>query len=167
MVHPGPVICNASVVERAVSDFRLFSEERLTPSLVEIVAALDNERLSLCKAFGIDAMSFEQEFHRLGMVEEGTALRDCLHIEMLSQLFGPFSLKERHLDEDVPFGLVAWCSIGELLGVPTPISHAICVIASTLNNTDYFSTGSTLERLGIDPTWSAGRLKRFLEVGSV
>ena len=117
MLHPGPVICNASVVERAVSDFRLFSEESLTPSVVEIVAALDNERLSLCKAFGIDAMKFEQEFHRLGMVEEGTALRDCLHIDLLSQLSGPFSLKERHLDEDVPFGLVAWCAIGELLGV--------------------------------------------------
>jgi opine dehydrogenase len=167
VMHPGPMICNASRVESASPEFRLFAEENMTPAVVNVVESLDHERLHLCKAVGVDAMPFNEECHRLGLVPKGTPLAECLRIELLTQLPGPFSLRARHLSEDVPFGLAAWCAIGEMVGVPMPLAHACCALASTLNQEDYLTTGASLSGFGMDPSWTVDRLKTFLVEGHV
>ncbi len=166
LLHPGPMICNASSVERTAEGFGLFRQESITQSVVNIVEALDRERLALCRVLDIEAVPLEAEFHRQGFTERGTPLLECLHTELLAQLPGPFSLTERHLSEDVPYGLVAWYTLGELLGVATPVAHACCVVASVLNQEDYLLTGASAQRSGLDRSWGATELKRYLSEGS-
>ena len=107
---------------------------------------------------GIEATGVISGFARI-------ALSECLHTELLDRINGLFSLQERHLSEDVQFGLVAWCSLGGLLGVATPVSYACCVLASVLNQEDYLSNGAILERLGINRSWNVDELRVFLKEG--
>ncbi len=169
--HPPPTICNAALIERSVSGFRLFSEEANTPAVVNVIGELDKERLALSKALDIPAVPFEEEIYRVGFNPEGKegvlSLYEAIHTEKLANLEGPFTLKARHLTEDIPYGLVVWCALGEMLGVPTPVSRACCVLASALNQEDYFSTGNSLEKMGIDPSWSVEQLKTFLRDGEL
>jgi len=76
-------------------------------------------------------------------------------------------LKARHLTEDIPYGLVVWCALGEMLNVPTPVSRACCVLASALNQEDYLQWVIRWIKMGIDPSWSVEQLKIFLREGAV
>jgi opine dehydrogenase len=55
----------------------------------------------------------------------------------------------RYINEDLPFGLRPWSSIGRLWGIPTPTIDAVIQIASTMLGTDYFTRGITVDDLGI------------------
>jgi opine dehydrogenase len=90
---------------------------------------------------------------------------ESMHTEKLEQVPGPYSLDARHLTEDVPYGLVTWASLGRMLSVPTPASDAIITLASVLNGEDYWALGRTVDKMGINPTWSKVRLKEYLEEG--
>ncbi len=62
-------------------------------------------------------------------------------------------------------GLVFYCSLGELLGVPTPTSHAVVRMGSVISGVDYFAEGSrTLSSLGLDGM-SVDELKAYLDTG--
>jgi opine dehydrogenase len=63
-------------------------------------------------------------------------------------------------------GLVAWSSLGEFLGVPTPVTDSVVTIAAVLNAEDYWKTGRTLDKVGIKPSWSLEQLKKFMKEGS-
>jgi len=169
--HPPPTICNAALIERATSGFRLFSEEANTPAVVNVIAELDKERLALSMALGIPAVPFEEEIYRVGFNPAGKegvlGLYEAIHTEKLANIEGPFTLKARHLTEDIPYGLVVWCALGEMLNIPTPVSRACCVLASALNQEDYFATGNSLEKMGIDSTWRLEQLKTFLREGKL
>ena len=67
-------------------------------------------------------------------------------------------LDARHLTEDIPHGLVTYCELGRLTGIPTPVSEAIVTIASGLLDRDFRAEGRSLEKLGFDPSWDVGRL---------
>jgi opine dehydrogenase len=61
----------------------------------------------------------------------------------------PSAVDTRYVNEDLPFGLVPWTSIGRAWGVPTPTIDAIIQIASIMLNVDYFQKGLSAEDLGI------------------
>ena len=68
------------------------------------------------------------------------------------------------ITEDVPYGLVPWASLAEKLGVETPIMRALIALASAVNETDYWSVGRSLERLGMGGM-SVEEVKSFVETG--
>jgi opine dehydrogenase len=61
----------------------------------------------------------------------------------------PSHLRMRYLNEDVPMSLVPMASVGRRFGIETPAIDAVIQMASTLNETDYWAHGRTVERLGI------------------
>ncbi|MCX5971073.1 MAG: NADP transhydrogenase subunit alpha, partial [Coprothermobacterota bacterium] len=62
---------------------------------------------------------------------------------------------------------VTYSSLGKMLGVPTPVSDALTVMTCTLNATDYWKEGRTVEMLGLDPNWSLEQLQTYLYEGTV
>ena len=62
----------------------------------------------------------------------------------------PRSLRVRYLIEDVPTGLVPIVSLARLAGLEAPVSEAITNIAGALLGTDFWQTGRTLARLGLE-----------------
>ena len=59
-------------------------------------------------------------------------------------------MQARYITEDLPFGLVPRCELGRLVGVPTRVIDGIVSLGSSVCQEDYWSTGRTLESLGLD-----------------
>ncbi len=171
ITHPAPMICNAARIERGDSTFHLFDKEANTPAVVNLIYRIDRERMALSQALGIPAYTLEEEICHVGWNPAGHArdevlpLYDAIHTEFLEICEGPFKLNTRHLTEDIPLGLFTYCELGRMLNVPTPVSDALVTIASGLLDRDFRAEGRSLERLGIDSTWSVPRLFQYLETG--
>jgi opine dehydrogenase len=172
ITHTGPMICNAARIDSGYGkeEFHLFGRDENPSAVCNIIEAVDRERMALAQAIGIEAVPLEVE-HTRNKYNPGHAgdtvlpMYESMHTEKLERVPGPYTLKARHLTEDVPYGLVTWASLGRMLGVPTPVSEAIITLASILNHEDYWKMGRTVERLGIDPAWSKERLLHYLEEG--
>jgi len=148
LIHPGPVLLMAASIESGNNFiYRLF-----TPSVLRVVESTFQERNAILEALGLKELySFEQ-------------LKKLLADPGIQQLTGPSDMHQRFITEDCPMGLVALTSLGDLVGVPTPICKAIITLISEVIGTDYFKEGRNLERLGISGL-SLDQLKRFLDEG--
>ena len=172
ITHTGPMITNAARIDSGYrkKEFHLFGRDENPPAVCNIIEAIDRERMALAEALEIEAFPLEVE-HTRNKYNPGHAgdqvlpMYESMHTEKLEQVPGPYSLDARHLTEDVPYGLVTWASLGRMLSVPTPASDAIITLASVLNGEDYWALGRTVDKMGINPTWSKVRLKEYLEEG--
>ena len=69
---------------------------------------------------------------------------------MPSRAKGPVVVDSRYISEDVPQGLVMLESIGQHLGVATPVCTALIEIATAALGRDLRAEGRTLETLGAE-----------------
>ncbi len=158
VVHPAPVLLSTSVIESS-DDFYLY-RDGITDGVKRVMIAMDNERIAVRKACGIDAPHygyhqfepfdvFEDFFGKGGLVETGYKLK------------GPTSMKDRYITDDVPYGLVFYSTVGKKVGVETPICDGIINLASVINEEDYWKTGANVEKMFIGG-WDIKKLTRFL-----
>ena len=77
----------------------------------------------------------------------------------------PDTLDVRFIHEDIGVGLVMFCSLGRVLGVPTPACDAMVRMGSVVSGRDYFAESArTLDNLGLGGM-TAAALKRYVETG--
>jgi opine dehydrogenase len=159
ITHVPPMICNAGRIETGDKTYCLFGKDSSTPSVVRIMQKVDEERMAIGKAVGMKVISFEEDRKR------AKTFYDTIHTPYLEICEGPFSLNSRYLTEDIPYGLVTFASLGDMLNVPTPVVDAEITLASVLNNTDYWKEGRTVEKLGLNPSWKVNQLNKYLAEG--
>jgi opine dehydrogenase len=171
ITHTPPMICNAGRIESGDQDFHLFGKRENTPGVVRLIERIDRERMAIGKALGLKQYPLEEEILMVKWNPHGEdhvlPLFEAIHTPFLEVCEGPFQLDTRHLTEDIPYGLVTYCSLGHMLGVPTPVSEAVITIAEGLLDRDFWSTGRTVEAMGIDPAWTVDQLKSYLHEGAV
>jgi opine dehydrogenase len=171
ITHTPPMICNAGRIESGDPDFHLFGKRENTPGVVRLIERIDRERMAIGEALGLKQYPLEEEILMVKWNPHGEEhvlpLYDAIHTPFLEVCEGPFKLDTRHLTEDIPYGLVTYCSLGKMIGVPTPVSEATITIAEGLLDRDFWSIGRTVEAMGIDPAWSVERLKAYLHEGAV
>ena len=123
-----------------------------TPSILRVVEATFQERNTILRMLGLREMySFEQ-------------LKENIADPEVQQLEGPSDINHRFVTEDCPMGLVALTSLGDLVGVSTPICKALVTLISEIIGINCFKEGRNLESLGISGL-SADELNRFLDEG--
>lgn len=123
----------------------------ITPSVARVVEALDAERVALARAFGVAVPTVRGWLARTYGLE-GPALHPLiqrLHHEIFKDSPAPGALDARYVTEDVPYGLVPLVALGRLAGVPTPVAHALTVLASAALGRDFLTEGRTLARMGL------------------
>jgi opine dehydrogenase len=171
ITHTPPMICNAARIELAEKPFYLFGKKENTPSVVRLIGRIDRERMAIGKALGLKQWTLEEEIMMVKWNPHGEnyvlPLYDAIHTPFLEVCEGPYKLNTRHLEEDIPYGLVTYSSLGKMLGIPTPVSDAIITLAEELLQKGFRAMGRTVEALGIDPRWSTETLKRYLRDGVV
>jgi opine dehydrogenase len=59
-------------------------------------------------------------------------------------------LKGRYVTEDLPYGLVPISELGKLVKVPTAAIDSVVQIGSVISETNYWETGRTFKKLGLD-----------------
>jgi opine dehydrogenase len=124
----------------------------ITPSVARVVEALDAERVALARAFGVEVPTVRGWLARTYGLEgsELYPLIQRLHHEVFKNSPAPGSLDARYVTEDVPYGLVPIAELGRLAGVPTPVAHALTVLASAALGRDFITAGRTLARMGLE-----------------
>lgn len=136
VIHPAVMLLNAAFIERVEGSWE-FYEDGVTPAVARIIEALDDERLRLGEAMGVDLlpepeMSVRQGYSRVP--DYLVAYRDGPGFQ---QLGGPDSLEHRYLTEDVAYAMVAWLELGEVFEVELPTMEAIVRIVSEVLDEDF------------------------------
>jgi opine dehydrogenase len=176
IVHPAATLLNAGRIEYSGGDFWLY-KEGMTPAVARVFESLNDERLAICDGFGW------QLRHCCGLPFRGYGLGDNVEecrdrildtsmgaafgeeaIEPGIKMKGPESMQDRFITEDVPYGLVLFSGLGDLIGAETPIFKAIIALCSAINRTDYGEEGRGLGELGLEHM-SAEKLLIFLREG--
>ncbi|MGD9181182.1 MAG: NAD/NADP octopine/nopaline dehydrogenase family protein [Desulfobacterales bacterium] len=154
IVHPPMVLFNAGRIEATGGKGWNLYADGATESVAKIMLSMDAERMAVLKLISNDGISIKDAFeifyanYSLGKKTLSETLRQS-PIHGHPAFPAPSSVDTRYINEDLPFGLVPWSSIGRAWGVPTPTIDAIIQIASIMLNVDYFQKGISAEDLGI------------------
>ncbi len=147
--HPALMVLNAARIESTRGDFQFYMEG-ITPSVARILEAMDKERVAVAAALGIRAMT-AREWLYVAYDAAGKTLYDAVRNNPgYDGITAPSIVDHRYIWEDVPMSLVPVASLGKLLGVGTPAIDTIIHLASLLNGTDYWESGRTVGKMGLD-----------------
>jgi opine dehydrogenase len=161
--HPGVMILNAARIESTHGDFQHYLEG-ITPSVAQILEAMDRERGAVADALGIRTHT-AREWLYLTYGSPGRDLYQAIQSTPgYKGIMAPSHLNHRYILEDVPMSLVPIASIGEMFGVKTPTIRSMIQLASLIHGQDFWKEGRTVERLGIKGM--SVKEIRFLAVGA-
>jgi opine dehydrogenase len=168
--HVATMVANAGTAENRTGGMLLWGEGA-TPSVVRVIEAVDGELLAIRRALGLsDERRYRDFLVAQGFAPDvGPALFDVMRASKLVVGYvptGPDGLKTRYLTEDVPYALVLAASIGDEIGVDTPIIDALIAITSVMLEQDFTAGGRTLAGLGLAGGGADG-LRRFAETGDL
>jgi len=145
--HPPIVLLNAALIERG-QHFSFY--QHMTPRVAALLTKLDQERLDLGKAYGLDLISIFDWIKY--------AYPDCIGETLCqrfqtnpaySEIISPPSLYSRQLLEDLPTGLVPFVLLGQVAGLAMPLMRSMIDLGAALLDRDFWAEGRTLEHMGI------------------
>ena len=151
MMHPAPMLLNTSRIEADPFIPFQYYWEGMTPSIGMYVEAMDQERIAVAKALGLELRSIREDY--VAMYEWGdkdTPLYQlCKNNPGYEGIMTSDTLATRYVLEDIPFSLEPIQAIAQVAGVPTPKIDAIVTIARTILG-DKMQVGRNAKTMGID-----------------
>jgi len=149
--HPAITLLNMGRIESTGGDF-LFYREGSTPGVCRIMERVDIERMNVGKAFGLDLMPISELTRRWYLHQgeiPGRTIYD-MHQGVVPYKYSkaPSGLSSRLLTEDIPYGLVTWCQLGEIGRVETPTMSALVHLAEIGADLDLSAHMSPVEKTG-------------------
>ncbi|APA90662.2 NAD/NADP octopine/nopaline dehydrogenase family protein (plasmid) [Paraburkholderia sprentiae WSM5005] len=162
VIHPAAGILNTGWIESRKGDF-LFYRDGISPSVGNVIEAVDAERLKIAEAFGFRLQTVLQEMVGFygGACETFSDFASQTKVHNAHKIT-PTHMQDRYVSEDVPYILVPWYELGSRVEVQAPTIKAVVDIASVINGVDYFKSGRNLKRLGMDHM-SKTELLRFID----
>ncbi len=148
VVHPPGVLMNTGRIEYARGEF-YFYEEGVSPTVAQVIYAVDAERRAIGRALGFDLTPVDEAFHAAGFGPKGDLWSTINGSRMLTQLRAPGAINTRWLTEDIPYGIGAWSRLGTQLGVATPLMQSLVTLASAALKQDFWQQVRSLEKLGL------------------
>ena len=154
IVHPPMVLFNAGRIESTGGKGWNLYADGATESVARVMLAMDRERMALLDPVSSGGIRFKDAFEKL-YADYSLGKKTLSETLRQSPIHGnpafpaPDSIDTRYINEDLPFGLAPWSSIGRMWNIPTPNLDAVIRIASTMIGRDYTAEGLTPEDLGI------------------
>ncbi|GAB1474492.1 NAD/NADP-dependent octopine/nopaline dehydrogenase family protein [Bacteroidota bacterium] len=146
--HPTVILFNAAAIERG-NMFYFYKD--ITPAIAEFLLKVDNERLSIGRAFDIKLLSvFDWISYAYKDVTGNSLLEKMRNNPAYHNILAPKTLYNRLLLEDVPTGILPLSELAKLANVPTPLLNSITIISQSLLGLDFYSSGRTLKNLSIN-----------------
>lgn len=147
--HPLLTTLNMGILENFEGNFNYY-KDCCSKATANAAAKMDEERLSIGQAFGLplrtelEAMNALYDSNYSSVYEFNRA--STTHVKINS---APNSSSNRYITEDVPYLLVPCYELAKVANLKVPIVESCIHIASAYNNTDYFESGRTLEKMGL------------------
>ncbi|WP_186421263.1 NAD/NADP octopine/nopaline dehydrogenase family protein [Bosea sp. CS1GBMeth4] len=122
----------------------------ITQGVGRIIDAMDAERLSLARAFGLEVRSVQDHYRLSFGVEPGPVGEMAAAVyRKRPELLGPKSLDTRFITEDVPFGLVPLDLLGAIAGMELPLHRAGIALFDAICARDFRAENDLLPALGL------------------
>jgi len=149
-LHPLPVLLNYGAIEQNPETFRHYIDG-ITPEISKLMKKMDDERLAIGKAYGIDLIDTLEQLKLYYGWNDTTSYYEYVHSpeSPYYDLIG-HDIKGRYLTEDVPQVLVPAYLLAKKAGIDVPIVEIAIRLASYLHEVDYLKEGTTLAELGLD-----------------
>lgn len=158
IVHLGGSILNTGAVE--TTENFCFYDQGLTPSVLKVIETLGNERDAISHKLGYTVRS------SVGFMKELADKERFPQFNGFRGLEGPLTMQDRYIFEDAQNGATFLHSLAETIGLSAPLARAFVTIASTINGTDYYASGRTMEKLGM-AGMSVEQINRYLQEGTL
>ncbi len=151
MMHPAPMLLNTSRIEADPFVPFQYYWEGMTPSIGMYVEAMDQERIAVANALGIELRTIREDYvsmYHCGDIN--TPLHQlCKNNPGYEGIMTSNTLSTRYVLEDIPFSLQPIQALAQIAGVPTPKIDAIVTIARTIL-ADQMQVGRNAKTMGID-----------------
>ncbi len=148
-LHPLPVLLNYGDIEKNPETFRHYIDG-VTPLIAEQMMKMDEERMAIGNALGLDLMStMDQLKMYYGHNESST------YSEYVNSAESPYKdivghhVRSRYITEDVPCLHTPALELADLAGIEAPIASLCVRLSSLLHGVDYATQGTTLAKLGL------------------
>ena len=151
IVHTVGAIMSIPRIEKTNGDYCMYHEV-FTPSVWKILEGLDSEKMDVLEHLGYPRLSYVDAAKFRNSLDENLDAKESFfrYASMPTRAKGPVVVDSRYISEDVPQGLVMLESIGQHLGVATPVCTALIEIATAALGRDLRAEGRTLETLGAE-----------------
>jgi opine dehydrogenase len=137
----------------------------ITPGVGRIIDAMDVERLTLARSFGLEVRSVQDHYRLSFGVEPAPVGEMAAEVyRKRPELLGPKSLDTRFITEDVPFGLVPLELLGAVAGIDMPLHKAGIALFDAICARDFRAENDLLPALGLGGL-SPAELHRQLREG--
>jgi hypothetical protein len=155
------MILNAMRIERG-DNVRL-DDEGFGRCVQRLVHSLDEERLRLGEAMGLDLLTFEQLLDRhdgAAGIPGGSAMEKVSNFPLYLSAKVPSSLRDRQFEHELRSTIAPMAEMAMMLGVPVPTVDAVLRLGEVLVQTDvssaaYRTAKEFLSRTGIQPPRAA------------
>lgn len=131
IIHTTGMLMNVSRVEGEARDYSMY-RQGFTPSLWNLVATLDAEKMDVLARTGVPRRTYFDEFLLRTFEDTNIAPLDGFSRYAAETRAVLTTLDHRYITEDVPMGLGLLHSAGELGGVATPICTSLMHLANAL-----------------------------------
>ena len=139
--HSPAILMNTGWIESTCGDFH-FYRQGMSPSVSKVTERIDQERLIIGRAYGIELMDITQymnenyvhtkKFNNYREFAEGTKIHN-------KTKGAPKNMNHRYLLEDVGHCMVLWYELGLKSGLTSPGLKALIDLASIVSGFDYLS----------------------------
>lgn len=162
-IHPPFTIPIAGLVFDKYESCKFYQE--VTASGAKIAQVFDKERVEVAKRLGIKTDTLDS--WGKSMFGNGeTEIEDKLKNSVFADFEFPSWALERTLDEDIEYNYVPLIGLAEAADVEVPVTRAMVTLFGTIFGKNYWQTGITLEKLGLQDL-TKDEVIRFLKCGSV
>lgn len=149
VLHAPIALLNTALIERTKGNFRFYADG-VTHGVANLIKAADDERIALGQALGIELPTEPEMSTKEGYLEKCDYWEGYTNSKAFEPIMAPPTLDDRYFNEDVGYGLVLWSSIGDVLGIDTPVIDGVIELASVVRGKDYRELGErTATKLGI------------------
>lgn len=149
IVHTVGAIMSIPRIEATGGEYCMYHEV-FTPSVWNILEALDAEKMRVLSLLGCEPLPYVEACKQRNSLDETRPGKEVFfeYAAMPTRAKGPLSVDSRYITEDVPQGLVLLESVAEALGLRTPVASSLIELASAALGRDMRAHGRTLAALG-------------------
>lgn len=151
IVHTVGAIMSIPMIDTLKDEFCMY-HRAFTEHVWKILEKLDSEKMDVLERLGASRLPYVEACKFRNTLDESVDAKGVFfeYASMPTRAKSPTQVDSRYISEDVPEGLCLLESLGEILGVKTPICTALIEIASAALDRDLRATGRNVERLGKD-----------------
>jgi opine dehydrogenase len=147
--HLGMALGNISRMDKGEAWYQFLMT---TPSIGRFLQDLDQERLNIASALGLDVKTIQEHFSLSFHVPISESISDmCQEIyKSGNDVYGPNTASSRYITEDVPFGLVLTATLGRMVNRPALLHESGIFICNSMYGCDFVAKNDLLQALKID-----------------